>query len=128
MWGHVGLRVREDRTGTDLVFDWGLVEARDSFALPRARKAPSEPDRVVAFAGADVGHPLSGRNAQSVQDPLGFTLGVAHGLVRISRRDDRRDRPVGDGETQAILGPGAVPWQAEASAAARSRPRTMPPR
>lgn len=33
MWGHVGLRVRDDRTGTDLVFDWGLVDARDPFAL-----------------------------------------------------------------------------------------------
>ncbi len=33
MWGHVALRVRDDRTGTDLVFDWGLVDARDPVAL-----------------------------------------------------------------------------------------------
>jgi hypothetical protein len=33
MWGHVALRVRDDRTGTDLVFDWGLVDARDPLAL-----------------------------------------------------------------------------------------------
>ncbi|HSF04161.1 MAG TPA: DUF4105 domain-containing protein [Methylomirabilota bacterium] len=33
MWGHVALRVRDARTGTDLVFDWGLVDAGNPFAL-----------------------------------------------------------------------------------------------
>jgi hypothetical protein len=33
MWGHVALRVRDDGTGTDLVFDWGLVDVRDPVAL-----------------------------------------------------------------------------------------------
>lgn len=26
LWGHVALRVRDDRAGTDLVFDWGLAD------------------------------------------------------------------------------------------------------
>src|SRR3546814_8054221 len=58
----------------------------------------SQPDRIIALARADIGDRHAGLNPGQLDHLLELSGAVAGVLVRVARRDDRRDRPLGVGE------------------------------
>src|SRR3546814_1246359 len=52
----------------------------------------SQPDRIIALARADIGDRHAGLNPGQLDHLLELSGAVAGVLVRVARRDDRRDR------------------------------------
>ena len=82
MWGHVALRVRDDRTGVDLVFDWGLIDGRGSLPLAARFLAGKPTSHLSIQAYADMAREYGARSRRFREDRLWLDRRQRARLVR----------------------------------------------